>query len=76
MEGILTPLLVSAPLLVLGGAAGLIVRLRRTTDDVVRHQIRWLAYSASLIALLYVISFLPQAGNDTRGPHGSRTSRS
>ena len=44
---------------------GLIVRLRSTTDDVVRHQIRWLAYSASLIALLYIISFLPQAGNDT-----------
>ena len=63
VENILTPLLVSAPLLVLGGAVSLIVRLRRSTDDVVRHQIRWLAYSASLIAVLFIISFLPQAGN-------------
>ena len=28
----------------------LVVRMRRTTDDVVRHQIRWLAYAASLMA--------------------------
>jgi signal transduction histidine kinase len=55
--------LVAAPLLVLGGAVGLIVRLRRTTDDVVRHQIRWLAYSAAVIGVLYALSFLPQAGN-------------
>jgi signal transduction histidine kinase len=52
-----------APLLVLGGAVGLVVRLRRTTDDVVRHQIRWLTYSAALIALLFVLGFLPGAGD-------------
>ncbi|HEY6567537.1 MAG TPA: hypothetical protein VI341_08465, partial [Actinomycetota bacterium] len=60
---VLTPLTFFAPLLVLGGAAGLVVRLRRSTDDVTRHQIRWLAWAASWIALLFIISFLPGAGD-------------
>jgi signal transduction histidine kinase len=58
-------LLLLAPLLVIGGFVSLVVRLRRTTDDIVRHQIRWLTYSAALIALLYALAFLPGAGNDT-----------
>ena len=57
-------LLLSAPLLVVGGFVGLVVRKRRTTDDVVRHQIRWLAYAASLMALFFALSFVPGLGND------------
>jgi signal transduction histidine kinase len=57
----ITPLLLSAPILVLGGAVALVVRLRRTHDPAVRHQIRWLAYAASVIALLYAVAFV--AGN-------------
>jgi signal transduction histidine kinase len=58
-------LLLSAPLLVLGGAVALVLRMRRTTDDVVRHQIRWLTYSATLIAVLFALGFIPGLGNDT-----------
>jgi signal transduction histidine kinase len=57
-------LLLAAPLLVVGGFVSLIVRMRRSTDDVVRHQIRWLAYAASVMALFFVLSFLPGLGND------------
>jgi signal transduction histidine kinase len=57
-------LLLTAPLLVVGGFVGLIVRMRRTTDSVVRHQIRWLAYAASLMATTFVLSFVPSLGND------------
>ena len=57
-------LLLSAPLLVVGGFASLVVRMRRTTDDVVRHQIRWLAYAASLMASFFMLSFVPGLGND------------
>ncbi|HET6714853.1 MAG TPA: histidine kinase [Actinomycetota bacterium] len=57
-------LLLSAPVLVVGGFVSLVVRMRRTTDDVVRHQIRWLAYAASVMALLFALSFIPGLGND------------
>ncbi len=57
-------LLIAVPLLVLGGAIGLFVRLRRTTDDVRRHQIRWLAYSAAVIAFLFTLGFIPGLGNE------------
>jgi signal transduction histidine kinase len=57
-------LLFSAPLLVVGGFVSLVVRTRRTTDDVVRHQIRWLMYAASVMALFFVLSFLPVGDND------------
>lgn len=62
---ILLIVLVSAPLLMLGGAVALVVRMRRTTDDVVRHQIRWLAYSASWIAAIYALAFFPTLGNES-----------
>jgi signal transduction histidine kinase len=57
-------LLLSAPLLIVTGFIALVVRLRRTTDDVVRHQIRWLTYAAALMSTLFAISFLPGAGTD------------
>jgi len=57
-------LLFSAPLLVVGGFVSLVVRMRRTTDDVVRHQIRWLTYAASVMASFFLLSFLPGLGND------------
>ncbi|MEX1263127.1 MAG: histidine kinase [Actinomycetota bacterium] len=57
-------LLFSAPLLVAGGAVALVLRPRRTTDDVVRHQIRWLTYAAALIATLFALAFVPAFGND------------
>ena len=57
-------LLLSAPLLVLGGAVSLVLRMRRTTDDVVRHQIRWLTYSAALIALIFGMGWIPGLGNE------------
>ncbi len=61
---VLGVLLFSAPLLVVGGFVSLVVRTRRTTDDIVRHQIRWLTYAASVMALFFLLSFLPGLGND------------
>ncbi len=49
-----------APLTVAGGAVGLIVRKRRTTDPVQREQIRWVAWGAGVIAVAYVFAFFPQ----------------
>jgi signal transduction histidine kinase len=57
-------LLLAAPLLVFGGFVSLVVRMRRTTDDVERHQIRWLAYAASLMATFFALSFIPGLGNE------------
>jgi len=51
-------LAVFAPIVVLGGALGVVLRVRRATDDVVRHQLRWLAYAAALIAVLFVPGFV------------------
>jgi signal transduction histidine kinase len=51
--------IVFAPLIVVGGAVGLIRRRRRTTDPVQRQQLRWLTWSAAVIAGSYVIAFLP-----------------
>jgi signal transduction histidine kinase len=62
LEPIVGPLLVlvaSAPAIVLGGAAGLIARLRRTRDPVQRHQLRWVAWSAGVIAATYLLAFVP-----------------
>ncbi|MDH5224604.1 MAG: histidine kinase [Actinomycetota bacterium] len=56
--------LLAAPLLVVGGFVSLVVRMRSTTDDVLRHQIRWLAYAASVMALFFLLSWLPGLGND------------
>jgi hypothetical protein len=44
---------------VVGGAVGLIVRLRRTTDPVQRQQLRWVAWGAGVIAFTYVVAFIP-----------------
>ncbi|HZD16712.1 MAG TPA: histidine kinase, partial [Actinomycetota bacterium] len=48
----------SAPILILGGAAGMIVRLRRAANGVERHQLRWLAFAAVVVAALYGLAFL------------------
>ena len=50
-------LALAAPLLIFGGAAALVVRLRRTEDAVERHQIRWLASAGVIVAVLYGIAF-------------------
>ena len=42
--------------------ASLFVRMRRTTDDVVRHQIRWLAYVAAWIAAIFGSPSCPRSG--------------
>jgi signal transduction histidine kinase len=47
------PLAMFAPLTVAGGAVALIQRRRRTADPVVRQQLRWVAWAAGVIALLY-----------------------
>jgi signal transduction histidine kinase len=49
-----------APLIVVGGAVGLIRRRRRTTDPVERQQLRWLTWAAGIIAGCYVLAFVPQ----------------
>ena len=45
-----------------------------TTDDIVRHQIRWLAYAASLMAAFFALSFLPGLGTDRAGAAWIQTS--
>jgi signal transduction histidine kinase len=63
LEPFVTPLLVLvvfAPLSVVGGAVALIRRRRRTVDPTQRLQLRWLTWSAAVIAVAYVAAFLPQ----------------
>ena len=57
-------LLFAAPILVVGGAVGLILRMRRTDDDVVRHQIRWIAFAAAWIAAIFGLAFVPALNNE------------
>ena len=45
-----------APLVVVGGAVAMIQRLRRVHDPVQREQLRWLAWTAGVLASLYVLS--------------------
>jgi signal transduction histidine kinase len=59
VEGPLLLLVIFAPAIVVGGAIGLIVRLRRTRDPVQRHQLRWVAWSAGVIAVAYLFAFVP-----------------
>jgi signal transduction histidine kinase len=49
---------VFAPAIVVGGAAGVIVRLRRSSDPVERRQLRWLAWAAGIIALIYSLAMV------------------
>ncbi len=49
------------PVGVVGGAAAMIVRIRRARDPVRRQQLRLLAWSAGVIALLYTMALLPAA---------------
>jgi len=60
IAGAILALVVFAPAVIIGGAAGLIVRLRRTRDPVQRHQLRWVAWSAGVIAAVYLTVFLPE----------------
>jgi signal transduction histidine kinase len=62
MRPVFGPLLITvvfAPLTVVGGAVAIFVRLRRTTDAVQRQQLRWLAWAAGVIAVAYLIAFIP-----------------
>jgi signal transduction histidine kinase len=54
-------LVVFAPLTVVGGAVAIVRRLRRTSDAVQREQLRWLAWASAIMAVLYVLAFVPQA---------------
>lgn len=45
-----------APLAIVGGAVAIIQRLRRVDDPVQREQLRWLAWAAGVIAILYLLS--------------------
>ena len=62
---VVSVLILAAPILVVGGAVGLILRMRRTDDDVVRHQIRWLAFAAAWIAVIFGLAFLPTLNNES-----------
>ncbi|HSL10747.1 MAG TPA: histidine kinase [Actinomycetota bacterium] len=64
LEPVFIVLLFAVPALIAGGAIALIVRLRRTRDDVVRHQIRWLTYVAALIAVIFALAFVPTLNED------------
>ena len=58
-------LILAAPILIVGSAVSLILRMRRTDDDVVRHQIRWLAFAAAWIAVIFGLGFLPALNNES-----------
>ena len=49
-----------APGVVVGGAVAVIRRLRRSTDQVERQQLKWLAWAAGIIAATYVFAFIPE----------------
>jgi signal transduction histidine kinase len=51
----------AVPLMVVGGAVAMIVRLRRVTDPVQRQQLRLLAWGAGVIAVVYVGALVPTA---------------
>ncbi len=49
-----------APAAVVGGAVAIIRRLRRSTDQIERQQLKWLAWAAGIIAATYVFAFIPE----------------
>jgi signal transduction histidine kinase len=59
VAGPLLVLVLFAPLAVVGGAVGVIARLRRTTDPIQREQLRWIAWAAGVIAFAYLVAFIP-----------------
>ncbi len=64
-EPILLSLIVTVPLTIVGGAVAVITRLRRATDEVERHQLRWLAWAAGIVAVSYVLAFAIGWGEQT-----------
>jgi signal transduction histidine kinase len=60
---VLALLILVVPIVVAGGAAALIVRLRRATDPVERRQLRWVAWTAGVLALIYAVAFLIESLN-------------
>jgi signal transduction histidine kinase len=56
-EPFLISLIVTVPLTIVAGAVAVIRRLRHATDDVERHQLRWLAWASGIIAASYVSAF-------------------
>ena len=56
--GFLLALVLFAPLTIVGGAAAMIRRLRRASDPIEREQLRWLAWAAGVIAVLYVVAIV------------------
>jgi signal transduction histidine kinase len=55
---VLLLLVVLVPIVVAGGATALVIRLRRSADPIERRQLRWVAWAASVVALLYAVAFL------------------
>jgi len=51
-------LVVIAPATIVGGAVAMIRRLRRAGDPVEREQLRWLAWAAGVIAVLYTLAII------------------
>ena len=49
-----------APITVVGGAVAIIRRRRRTADPVQRQQLRLLTWAAGVIAIVYVLAFVPE----------------
>lgn len=64
-EPFILALIVTVPVTVVGGAVAVIRRLRRATDDVERHQLRWLAWAAGIVAVSYVLAFAIGWGDQT-----------
>jgi signal transduction histidine kinase len=56
-EPLILALVLTVPLTVVGGAVAVILRLRRARDDVERHQLRWLAWAAGVVAVSYLLAF-------------------
>ena len=58
---VLLLLVLLVPIVVAGGATALIMRLRRSADPIERRQLRWVAWAASVVALIYAVAFLVES---------------
>ena len=67
---VFVPLILLLPVFMIASAASLVVRYRRA-DDTQRQQIRWLAWAASTVTVIYVVTLLVSINSPWSSDAGS-----